>query len=42
MPKVTYIDPRGDCHEEEVGAGFTLMEVVNPAAAGPLTRKEQH
>ena len=26
MPRVTYIDPRGEHHEEEVGAGFTLME----------------
>lgn len=26
MPKVVYVDPRGDRHEEEVPVGFTLME----------------
>lgn len=26
MPRVIYIDARGDRHEEEVSTGFTLME----------------
>ena len=26
MPKVIYIDPLGERHEEEVGIGFSLME----------------
>ena len=27
---------------EDITAFYTVMQVVNPAAAGPLTRKEQY